>query len=401
MADIFYPTTENNFDLLTTIIYDGISRRSSDIHFQIERNQFLIRFRIDGQLYEYKNFPEEAAEEIVSRMKVLGGMDIAKHHVPQDGHFEFSYNGNTFNIRVSSIPTIYGESVVLRLHTRPETLLPLDKIGFEQDQLRLLKNMITSSSGIILVTGPTSSGKTTLLYSILNFLNNPTRSILTIEDPIELQINNIRQTQINEDMGLTFPKILRSVLRQDPNIIMLGEIRDDESALISIQAALSGILILSTFHTFDVPALVSRFMEMKIPPSVVAQAVKGVISVRLIRTICKYCKSEYTLSEFEQRIYDHYRQIIPQLANVKFQKGKGCSNCQGTGYLGRSPIFEIVYFDELIRSGIIERKPISFIYDLLKQKKIKSLQEMALAKVLTGETTFEEIARVTDFAHLM
>ena len=261
-------------------------------------------------------------------------------------------------------------------------------MGLEEDQLRLINNLITSPSGMILTTGPTGSGKTTFLYSILHALNKPDKNIVTLEDPIEFQMAGLRQTNINEAMNLTFAKAMRSVVRQDPDIVMLGEIRDDETAQMAIQAALTGILIFSTFHTFDVPALVTRFIEMGISSSVAAQIIKGVISIRLVRKVCFSCREPYVMT-------DTQRQFLGLSSNVQvFQRGKGCNLCQAKGYTGRTGIFEIVYFDDEIRAAIIEKKPASYLYELLSKKNIKSLKTSAISKVAQGVTTIEEIVRV-------
>lgn len=248
---------------------------------------------------------------------------------------------------------------------------------------------------MILTTGPTGSGKTTILYSALNQLNDANRNIMTIEDPIELQMAGIRQTQVNDGINMTFAKILRSAVRQDPDVIMLGEIRDDESAQISIQAALSGILVLSTFHTFDVPALVTRFMEMRIPPSVVAQSIRGVISCRLVRMICPHCQINYQPNNFELNLIQSLKNTNLAMPN-EFKKGVGCKKCLQKGYLGRTGLFEVLFFDEQIRLGLIERKPISYIAELIKQKGVQSLKQSGLEKVRQGITTLEEVARVVD-----
>lgn len=370
------------------IVENALRSRASDIHLEPDRDKFNVRFRIDGILYPIESFDNFSKDEITTRLKVLSQLDIAEHRFPQDGHFEFNFGEKIHNVRVSVLPTIHGEAIVLRIFNRNDIFIKIDQLGFDPTQLELMNKLLTSPSGMILTTGPTGSGKTTLLYSILHTFNKPERNIITLEDPIEFQMPLIRQTQVNEAIGFNFAKAMRSVIRQDPDIVMLGEIRDPDTAQMAIQAALTGILVLSTFHTFDVPALVTRLQEIGFSGSVIAQAVTAVISTRLIRKICDKCKSPYTPSDEE-------RKSLGDTALTQVYKGQGCQVCQKKGYLGRTGIFEIVYFDQDLKNAITDRKSASVINEILRTKKIKSLRESALDKVAKGETTVEELLRVT------
>ncbi len=313
-------------------------------------------------------------------------MNITDHRYAQDGHFEFKFKNVIYNFRVSSLPTLYGETLVLRILNREDMLMKLDSLGFELDQLDSLKRLIQIRSGMLLITGSTGSGKTNLLYSIINTLNSPEKNIVTLEDPVEYQMTNIRQTQINDTIGFTYDKALRSVVRQDPDVIMLGEIRDSNTAQMAFQASLIGILVLTTFHTFNIPGLITRLAEMKISQTILAQCIRGVITTNLIRKICQSCKENYRPSEAENKI------LGKTVANLS--RGKGCYQCKHSGYLGRTGIYEIVTFDDEIKTSIIDKKPMSTIYQLLKSKKMKTFRDVALSRVLSGLTTLDEVLRV-------
>jgi type IV pilus assembly protein PilB len=364
-------------NIVDYIVTTAIKNRASDIHIEPLHDKLNIRFRIDGVMYPVENFDTFSKEEIITRIKVLSGLDIAEHRFPQDGHFEFTATEKVFNFRVSILPTIYGEAIVLRIFNRSDIFIKLTDLGFEPDQLTLIEQFLQSPSGMFLTTGPTGSGKTTLLYSILSSLDKQTKNIITLEDPIEFQMDGIRQTQINEGIGLTFAKVLRSVVRQDPDVVMIGEIRDTDTAQMAIQAALTGILVLSTFHTFDVAALVTRLTEIGFSGSVIAQAIRGVVSTRLMRKLCPVCKVS-TVNKDGQTIYEP----------------KGCEKCQNKGYMGRIGIFEVVYFDLDLRNAIIEKQPASVITDLLYKKNVKNLKDIAMLKVAKGDTSMEEVLRV-------
>lgn len=380
-------------DWMERILADAIDSRASDIHLEPERESFNVRFRIDGILYTIESLTKYSQEKIISRIKVLSNVNITEHRLPQGGNFEFNYKDRIYNIRTSTLPTPNGEAIVLRILNREEILIRLQDLGFDKNQLETMNKLIVSPHGMILTTGPSGSGKTTLLYSTLNELNKPDNNIIALEDPIEFQMPTIRQVQISEGSSLDFARAMRSVLRQDPDIIMVGEIRDPETAQMAFQAALTGILVFSTFHTLDVPGLVARLVEMGMPRSVIAQAIEGVVSSRLLRKICDSCKKPYQLSDYEKMI------LGDKSKGKKFQKGEGCKNCLNSGYFGRTGIFEVVHFNNEIRSSIIGKEPYASLHKLLKEKGIKTLRESAIDKVFQGITTVEEVARVTGVPH--
>ncbi len=372
----------------------AIMSRTSDVHFEPQKEAFVVRFRIDGILRLCQTFDKSHQNTFISKIKVLSNMNIAEHRLPQDGHFEFKHGDKVYNIRVSSLPTLYGEALVMRLLNRDDVLINMEHLGLAQDQLDLIKQLLTNTSGMVLTTGPTGSGKTNLLYSMIHLLNKPEVNIVTLEDPIEYEIPAIRQTQINEATGITFASAIRTVVRQDPNIIMVGEIRDAETAQIAMQASLTGILLFSTFHTFDIPALVERFLEMNVTNAVISQSIIGVISTRLIRKICNECKVPYTQEEYIQ-LPEYVRRSISLESLVPgIHKGKGCPACQNTGYTGRTGIFEIVYFDKELKAAIAEKKSSDSIYEILNSRNIKTLREAGREKILQGITTPEEVIRV-------
>jgi len=377
--------------LISSVFQNAIQARASDIHLDPVREAFSVRFRIDGVLYTADSFKKELQEELVSQIKILAQLDITDTRSPQDGHFEFAVGGRTYNMRVSTFPTVYGEAVVLRILNREDALMSLENLGFTEAQLRSLSNLIRQPQGVILITGPSGSGKTTLLYSILHALKKPENNIVTVEDPVELQVENIRQMQIHEGIGLTFAKAMRTILRQDPDIVMVGEIRDAETLHMATQAALSGRLVLTTFHTFNTPALVIRLLEMGIPASVVAHALVGVVTVRLMRKICPSCSAPYKPNASEERMTEGSGK------SKNFRKGKGCDRCRDSGYAGRTGVFEILPFDEDVKSYILEGKSPSLLPQLFREKGVESLQEVALKKTLEGITTVEEVARVLGF----
>lgn len=361
--------------------------RASDIHIEPGKTNLLVRFRVDGILQTYKKLEISEQTSLISKIKVMSKMNITEHRLPQDGHIEFTYNTITYNIRVSSLPTLFGETLVMRVLNRNDALMKLDSLGLDQNQYALLRKLITLPSGMILITGPTGSGKTNFLYSIIHTLNSPEKNIITLEDPVEYILAGINQCQINEAIDFSFSTAMRTVVRQDPNIIMLGEIRDIPTAQQAIQASLIGTLVLSTFHTFDVPALITRFTEMGITNSIIAQALQAVISTRLVRVICEKCKIQVQPTPTDLTLLKAYNPTT-------LYKGSGCETCKNTGYYGRTGIFEIVYFDSELREGIVDRKPATYIYELLRKKKIANLASSALAKVAQGITTLDEAQKV-------
>ena len=381
----------NPSNILDHLLSVAIESRASDIHFEPERNGFRVRFRIDGILHSIETLEIGLQEQIISRIKVLSQIDIVEHRLPKDGHFEFPHKDFVYSIRVSTMPETYGESIVFRIHSLYEVVDKIDELGLEEEQFVLLKAMIKSPSGMILVTGPTGSGKTNLIYSILNFLSSEEKNIITLEDPVEYQIKNIRQTSINDSTGLTFATAMRSVLRQDPDVLMIGEIRDNETALLAIQASLSGILLFSTFHTFDLPALVTRLVEMNISRSIVAQSMRGVVSVRLVRRICDNCKEEIKATEEEKLL------LPPDMVEGTFYHGRGCDKCKNLGYLGRIGIFEIIEIDDEIRASLLDAESTKSLVQILKNKNILNLRTAAFKKVKDGITTVDEALRVVGY----
>jgi len=375
-------------EIIDHLLNLAIEHRASDIHFEPGRDEFKVRFRIDGILHPIEKFDRSIQEEVISRIKVLSQMDITEHRLPKDGHFEFPYKDLLYNIRVSTLPETYGESVVFRIHGAKEVVYKIDELGLEPDQLELLKNLIRSPSGMILVTGPAGSGKTDFLYSVLTHLSSEEKNIITLEDPVEYSLENIRQTSISEELGLTFAAAMRSVLRQDPDILMLGEIRDGETALLAIQASLSGILLFSTFHTFDLPALINRLVEMDIDRSIVVQSIRGVVSKRLVRKICENCKEVVTPTQEQLAL------LPPDMVNDVFYHGRGCEVCQHLGYFERTGIFEIIEVDDEIRANIFDSESNVVLLEILKKKNIKNLRAAAFGKVKAGVTTIDEALRV-------
>ncbi|MBI3231945.1 MAG: type II/IV secretion system protein [Candidatus Doudnabacteria bacterium] len=374
--------------LINSILQQAISTSASDIHIEPERGSLNIRLRIDGILYPLSGLLETTPDEVISKIKVMAQMNIMEKRLPQDGHLEFSYLDKQFNFRVSTTPTIYGEAVVLRMLNREGIIVDLENLGFSPPQLELVTRTINQPYGIVLITGPTGSGKTTLLYSFLSILNKQQRNIITLEDPVEYQMANIRQMQINETIGWSFAKGMRAVVRQDPDIIMLGEIRDAETATMAFQAALAGRLVFSTFHTFDVPGIIIRLIEMGIPRSVLAHALTGVVSSKLVRKICEACAVTVPATGAELKILN----LTSGQQNLK--KARGCEVCHTCGYLGRVGIFEILFFDEEIKENIMQERPEIPLYKLLKGKIKPTLYQSGVEKVVKGITSLDEFVRV-------
>lgn len=376
--------------LVNLIIMEAIKAGASDIHVEPEENSLRTRYRVDGVLHETTTPPKHLQSAVISRIKILSGMDIAERRVPQDGRFQLKVEGRQIDCRVSTIPTVYGENVVMRLLDLTNVLLGLKDLGFSADVLKSYEKLIHKPYGIILVTGPTGSGKTTTLYSSLSIINSPEKNIVTIEDPIEYRMEFVRQMQVNPKAGLTFANGLRSILRQDPDIIMVGEIRDLDTAEIAIQAALTGHLVLSTLHTNDAPGAVTRLVDMGVEPFLVASSVTAVLAQRLVRLICKDCKETYAPSE----------EILQDVGlagakNIKFYRGKGCDNCMNTGYRGRVGIFELMLPSDDIRALTVSKSSTTEIRHAALKDGMKTMQEDGIEKVKAGITTLEEVMRVT------
>ncbi|MEJ0001788.1 MAG: GspE/PulE family protein [bacterium] len=377
--------------LIDYIIENAIAKRASDIHLDPGKKIFNVRYRIDGILHHELALPKDLRSHVISRLKVLSQIDITEFRLPKDGHFEFESKakGQTYNLRISTFPTAHGEALALRVLNREDVVMKIEDLGFTPTQLEDVKKLIYRPNGLILITGPTGSGKTSLLYSFLNSCNKVEKNIVTIEDPVEFEIEGIRQLQINQDIGLDFSKAIKYVLRQDPDIIMVGEIRDAETAQITSQSSLSGMLIFSTFHTFDIRGVVSRMMEMEVPRSVIAYGIAGVVSSRLVRKVCDACAEPYRPTEEE-------KSLMPHVTNYNnFRKGAGCDKCHKTGYIGRVGIYEILNFDEEIRSTILD-KPNSSLLEIFKEKQKRTLWDAGLEKVVAGITTLDEVKRVAN-----
>jgi len=379
--------------MLDLVMIQAIRDRASDIHFEPDERALRVRFRIDGYLYESLNLPKPIHPALTSRIKILAEMDIAETRLPQDGNFNVKMERRGFEIRVSTFPTIYGENVVLRILDQTSPLFKLEELGFSEETLNHFKQLIRKSSGIILVTGPTGSGKTTTLYALLNMINSKEKNIITIEDPVEYRLALIRQTQINPKAGINFATGLRSILRQDPDIIMIGEIRDLETSEIAMQAALTGHLVLSTLHTNDASEAISRLVDIGVEPYLISSSVIGVLAQRLIRTICPECKTPYQVDPNVKK--DLGEEMAKLKDPLTLYRGKGCKNCKQSGYWGRSGIYELLLVNEEIKKLISERVSVQVIRDVAKKTAgLVPLRVDGLRKVLEGITTLDEVDRV-------
>lgn len=376
--------------LVNQIIFHAISDRASDIHIEPWPKEVVVRYRMDGILHEIMRIPKHLLAPMVSRIKIMSALDIAERRRPQDGKIHLKYEGRDFDLRVSTIPTVNGEKVVMRILDKSSVMLGLDRLGFMPDIREKLEWLISKPYGMILVTGPTGSGKSTTLYACLNKLNQGTVNISTVEDPVEYQIQGINQVQVNPKAGVTFASALRAFLRQDPDIIMVGEIRDHETAQIAVEAALTGHLVLSTLHTNDAPSAATRLIEMGIEPFLVASAVVGVLAQRLARTICTACKEPYVPPK--EALKDIGLAYTEE--EIVFYKGRGCEVCKGTGYKGRTGIHELLIVSDAAREVILRRGSANEIKRAVLEEGFKTLQDDAIRKVLEGIITVEEALRV-------
>ena len=378
--------------LVNHIISQSIKARASDIHFEPYQNSLTVRYRVDGILYDLLTPPKWIQPALISRVKVMSKMNIAEKRLPQDGRFEVKIGDQDIDCRVSTIPTAFGERVVLRLLNKSGSLLELTDLGLSTGRLKLLKKLVASPNGIILVTGPTGSGKTTTLYAVLSSINKPDINIITIEDPIEYQIKGISQIQVNPKIDLTFARGLRSIVRQDPDVILVGEIRDRETADIAVQSALTGHLVFSTLHTNDSASAMTRLVDIGVEPFLISSSVLAVVAQRLVRVLCDDCKKTYTPSD----IYLKSIGVAAERFNKdNIYKAVGCENCVQTGYRGRLGIFEIMLLSEKIKNLILKTFDSNRIKNQAVQDKMISLRHDGLKKVLDGVTTIEEVLRVT------
>jgi len=378
--------------LLNSILFQAVKERASDIHIEPYERDMEVRFRIDGILYKKLAPPKIVQDALISRVKIMSGLNIAEKRLPQDGRIRVIVAGRDVDIRVSIVPTFFGERVVLRLLDKQKGILSLEDIGLSRTGVSIMERLLSRSNGIILVTGPTGSGKSTTLYAALNRLNSTEKNIITIEDPIEYQLKGVGQIQVNPKIDLTFANGLRSILRQDPDIIMVGEIRDVETAEIAIQASLTGHLVLSTLHTNDSATAIARLIDMGIEPFMVASSLSAVLAQRLVRLICPHCKEEYS----PERQYPGI-ELPPRL-----YRGKGCDKCFGLGTMGRTIIHELLLVDADICSMIIRREPAGVIKEHAVSRGMNTLREDGLQKAAAGITSIEEVLRVTqeDYADL-
>ena len=378
--------------LVQLIIMQAYRDRASDIHIEPLEKRLRVRYRIDGVLHEVDSPPKRLQPSIISRLKIMSNMSIAEKRLPQDGRIQIPVMGRTLDLRVSALPTNHGEGVVMRILDKSSLLLGLGDLGFFSDQQELTNKIITSADGIFLVTGPTGSGKTTTLYACLHSINKPDRKIITVEDPVEYQLSGINQVQVNADINLTFSAALRSILRQAPNIIMIGEIRDLETANIAVQAALTGHLVFSTLHTNDAPSAVTRLIDIGVKPFLVASATRAIMAQRLLRRICSKCKEPYTPTDYEMKTLN----LDPaQLEKTQIFKGRGCSECSRTGYRGRTGIYEIFFVDEEMRRLIYERVPSNVLRTQARALGMRTLREDGVRKIMAGLSTPEEVISIT------
>jgi general secretion pathway protein E len=377
--------------LVNSLLSQAIRERASDIHIEPFEKDVVARFRIDGILYNILTIQKRFQASIASRVKIMSGLNIAEKRLPQDGGIRIKIGGKDVDIRVSIVPTAFGERIVLRLLYRESALLPLDQIGFSGDKLDRFNELIFRPHGIILVTGPTGSGKTTTLYAALSKINSPDKNIITIEDPIEYQLKGIGQIQVNPKIHLTFAAGLRSVLRQDPDVILVGEIRDSETAEIAIQAALTGHLVFSTLHTNDAAGAVTRLLDMKIEPFLISSSVMAILAQRLVRVLCTQCREPYQITPAEITELE----VETGAEGATVYRAKGCEACFHTGYLGRTAIYELLLVDDEIRQLIMKNTDATTIKAAAMEKAMHTLRQDGAAKVLQGITSADEVVRVT------
>lgn len=370
------------------IIAQAVKCGASDIHIEPEEDGARVRLRTDGVLYEAAQLTKPVMQAVVSRIKVLAGMDIAERRLPQDGSIKLELDGRSVDLRISTLPTILGEKAVIRILDRERFALKLDELDFTPQNLQLYRSLYSSGNGIVLLTGPTGSGKTTTLYATLTELNSDERNIVTVEDPVEYRIAGINQVAVNEKAGLTFASGLRSILRQDPDIMMIGEIRDLDTAQTAIHAALTGHLVLSTLHTNNAAGAVVRLIDMGIAPFLVASALRGVVAQRLVRRICPHCKTAYAAS-VEEKAYLN----VDAGAELTLYKGAGCEHCRGTGYLGRMALQEVMPVLPELKKFILKETQESVLFDEARKFGAASMCEDGVRKVLNGLTTVSELLR--------
>lgn len=378
--------------LLNLVLMQAIKDRASDIHFEPFEREFKMRYRIDGVLYEMVPPPKHLGPAITSRVKVMSNLDIAERRLPQDGRIELTVGGSPVDLRVSVLPTMHGESVVMRVLDRSNVQLRLDRVGLREDDLALVRRLINKPNGIVIVTGPTGSGKTTTLYAALAELNDTETKILTAEDPVEYDIDGLCQCQVNVETETTFARLLRSFLRQDPDVILVGEIRDLETGNIAVQASLTGHLVLTTLHTNDAPSSILRLLDLGVESFLLTATIEGVIAQRLVRTICSKCKEPYTPREEELMELG----MLPEdIAGKKLYRGKGCDVCHNSGYKGRMAVFEIMAMDDHMRELVMKKASTNVLRDYARKMGMRTLRESGLLAIYDGMTTIDEVVRET------
>ncbi|MEM8737359.1 MAG: type II secretion system ATPase GspE [Planctomycetota bacterium] len=378
--------------LLNLVMLQAIKDKASDIHFEPFEDEFKMRYRIDGVLYEMIPPPRHLANPIVSRIKVMANLDIAERRIPQDGRIELVVGGQPVDLRIAVLPTMFGESVVMRVLDRGNVNLDLDKIGMRPDDLDTFRQLIRKPNGIVIVTGPTGSGKTTTLYSALAELNEPSEKILTAEDPVEYDIDGLCQVQVNTEVGLTFAAALRSFLRQDPDIILVGETRDLETARIGVQASLTGHLVFTTLHTNDAPSSIARLLDLGLESFLITATIEGILAQRLVRKVCQRCKESYTPSEDELFMLN----LTPEdLEGRQLYRGVGCDYCNHSGYRGRMGIYEIMMFDDEIRDLVMKQASTQILRAEARKRGMRTLRQSGLMALYDGLTTIDEVVKET------
>jgi len=393
LAEIAAAAEDNQVvKLINLVLLQAIKDRASDIHFEPFEGEFKMRYRIDGILYEMVPPPAYLALPIASRIKVMAKLDIAERRVPQDGRIELQVGGNPIDLRVSVLPTMFGESVVMRVLDRSNVQLAIDKVGLRQDDLEKVLQLVKKPNGIIVVTGPTGSGKTTTLYAALQHLNNAEVKILTAEDPVEYDLDGLIQCQVNTEIGATFARFLRSFLRQDPDIVLVGEIRDKETAEIAVQASLTGHLVFSTLHTNDAPSSIVRLLDLGLENFLVTATIEAIIAQRLVRRICAHCKEEYRPSETELM---ELGLTSAEVRGQVFHRGRGCENCNRSGYKARMAIFEIMVMDDDLREMVMKQASINLLRAEARKRGMRTLRECGLLGIFEGQTTIDEVVRET------
>jgi len=377
--------------LANMIITTAIKMKASDIHIEPMEKEFRVRYRIDGALRKMDSPPKRLQGAIISRFKIMSKMKISEKRAPQDGRIQISVGGKDLDLRVNSVPTNHGESLVMRILDKSNLSLGLPQLGFLSDDQTTFERLIKLPDGVVLVTGPTGSGKTTTLYACLGQINTPDKKLITVEDPVEYQMSGINQVQVNKDVGLDFSAALRSILRQAPNIVMIGEIRDEETADIAMEAALTGHLVFSTLHTNDAPSAVTRLLDIGVKPFLVASALRAAMAQRLVRAICEKCKAEYTPTERELKMLGSISKTMPE----HMYTGAGCDRCGRSGYKGRKGLFEIFKVDDTVQRLIFDHAPATLLRQRARELGMRTLREDGMLKVASGMTSLAEVLRVT------